>query len=93
MLMIKRIKKYEIPFNDGAQDLISASYYLRNFYDHSKISINESVDINMFFDNENYLFKLKFLGEEILHTKFGKVSSLKFRPYVQSGRVLENKKV
>ena len=49
--------------------------------------INESVDINMFFDNENYLFKLKFLGEEILDTKFGKISSLKFRPYVQSGRV------
>ena len=41
----------------------------------------------MFFDNENYLFKLKFLGEEILDTKFGKISSLKFRPYVQSGRV------
>ena len=83
----KNKKNFEIPFNDGAQDLISASYYLRNFYDPSKISVNESIDINMFFDNENYLFKLKFLGEEVLSTKFGKISSLKFRPYVQSGRV------
>jgi hypothetical protein len=43
----------------------------------------------MFFDNENYLFKLKFLGKEILETKFGDVECLKFRPYVQSGRVFK----
>ena len=43
----------------------------------------------MFFDNENYLFKLKFLGKEILETKFGNVECLKFRPYVQSGRVFK----
>ena len=41
----------------------------------------------MFFDKENYLFKLKFLGEEVLKTKFGNIKCLKFRPYVQSGRV------
>ena len=48
---------------------------------------NQSFGINMFFDNENYLFKLKFLGKEILNSKFGKVACLKFRPFVQAGRV------
>jgi hypothetical protein len=43
----------------------------------------------MFFDKENFDFKLKFLGREIIDTKFGKVASLKFRPYVQSGRVFK----
>ena len=41
----------------------------------------------MFFDNENYVFKMKFLGRETLNTKFGKLNCMKFRPYVQSGRV------
>jgi len=34
---------------------------------------------------------LKFLGRELVETKFGKVASLKFRPYVQSGRVFKEK--
>ena len=41
----------------------------------------------MFFDNENYVFKMKYLGKETLSTKFCKVPCVKFRPYVQSGRV------
>jgi len=34
-------------------------------------------------------FKLEYLGREVLRTKFGKVSCLKFRPYVQSDRVFK----
>ena len=47
----------------------------------------EDISLNMFFDDENYLFKLRFLGKETLDTKFGKVRCLKLRPFVQSGRV------
>ena len=43
----------------------------------------------MFFDQEVYKFKLKLLGREEIKTKFGKVKTLKFRPYVQSGRVFK----
>ena len=43
----------------------------------------------MFFDNENYDFKLEFLGREVLNTKFGKMAALKFRPYVMAGRVFK----
>lgn len=81
----KRNSSFNIQKN--AQDLISAFYYLRNFYDTSQLVIDEDMALNMFFDEENYLFKLKFLGREIVDTKFGKVSCLKLRPYVQSGRV------
>ena len=45
----------------------------------------------MFFDNENFKFQMKFLGREQLSTRFGTVSSLIFRPYVQSGRVFREK--
>jgi hypothetical protein len=43
----------------------------------------------MFFDNENYVFKLKFLGIETIRSKFGRIKCMKFRPLVQSGRVFE----
>jgi len=43
----------------------------------------------MFFDNENYVFKLKYLGVETIDTKFGSVTCMKFRPMVQSGRVFK----
>ena len=53
------------------------------------MKINDSFDINMFFDNENYVFKLKFLGVETIRSKFGRIKCMKFRPLVQSGRVFE----
>ena len=83
----KNTKINVFPIKKNVQDLISAFYYLRNFFDVSKIEENQSIGLNMFFDKENYLFKLKFLGEEVLKTKFGNIKCLKFRPYVQSGRV------
>jgi hypothetical protein len=83
----KKKTKTLYPFNDKAQDLISAFYYLRNFLPAKDLIPNQSFAINKFFDSENYLFKLKFMGKENLSTKFGIVPSLKFRPIVQSGRV------
>ena len=76
-------------FKMNTQDMVSSFYYLRNKVDATKLKVGEEVNINMFFDKENFGFKLKFLGREVLKTKFGKVPSLKFRPIVQSGRVFE----
>ncbi|WP_431133478.1 DUF3108 domain-containing protein [Psychroserpens mesophilus] len=71
------------------QDMVSAFYYLRNNYDTESIREGEIVTLNMFFDEENYNFKLKFLGRETIETEFGKVKTLKFRPYVMAGRVFK----
>jgi len=43
----------------------------------------------MFMDSQVYPFKLRFLGKEVLNTKFGKVNCLVFRPLVQSGRIFK----
>ena len=43
----------------------------------------------MFFDSENYIFKLKYLGKEIIESKFGDIECLKFIPIVQSGRIFK----
>lgn len=73
----------------GTQDMISSFYYLRNLVDTDNITPGDEFILPMFFDKENYDFKMKFLEREVVKTKFGKIKALKFRPYVQSGRVFE----
>jgi len=85
----KRNKKSTIATKPNIQDMVSTFYYLRNNLDTSNLKIGDEVKINMFFDEENYGFKLKYLGEEIIDTDFGDVESLKFRPYVMAGRVFK----
>lgn len=78
-------------FPKETQDMISAFYFLRNKLETENIKEGDVVEMNMFFDKENYKFRLKFLGKEILDTNFGRVRTLIFRPYVQSGRVFKEK--
>lgn len=88
-------KKYKetsvFSFPSETQDMISAFYYLRNNLDTETIKEGEVIAMNMFFDNENFQFKMKFIGREVLNTSFGNISTLIFRPYVQSGRVFKEK--
>jgi len=83
-------KKGTYATKPNVQDLISCFYFLRNQLDVSSIKKDEFVVVNLFFDASNYAFKFKFLGTETIKTKFGVVKSLKFRPYVQSGRVFRS---
>jgi len=86
----KNNKKFNFTFGNEIQDLVSAFYYLRNNYRAKDLVIGESIDLYMLYDDDGiFNFKLKYLGKEILKTKFGKVECLSFRPYVQSGRVFK----
>jgi len=78
-----------VDINQNIQDLVSAYYYLRDNYDTETIQVGGIVELNIFFDNEIFLFKLKYLGRETIHTKFGKIKCIKFRPYVMAGRVFK----
>jgi hypothetical protein len=49
----------------------------------------EFVAIDMFFDDITTKFRLKFIGREDIRTKFGVISTMIFRPLVQSGRVFK----
>lgn len=87
----KHNTKEVLAFPKGAQDMVSSFYYLRNRLDTKSIKEGQTIDMDMFFDNENYKFRLKFLGRETLKTNFGDVPCLIFRPYVQAGRVFKEK--
>jgi len=72
------------------QDMVSMYYYLRNNIDVAALKVGDEIKTNMFFDAENYGFKLKYLGEETIKVDVNdsdvKVKTLKFRPYVMAGR-------
>lgn len=80
-------KTFKVPEN--VQDILSSFYYLRNHPEIDKLKEGESISIDMFFDDETTKFKLKYIGKEDINTKFGKVSCMMFRPYVQAGRVFK----
>ena len=73
---------------DNVQDMISSFYHLRN-HDISGMKINEEIKLMMFFDYETYDFRMRYLGDEVIKSKYGKIKCHKFRPLVQSGRVFE----
>jgi len=79
-------KKYNVDSN--TQDLLSAFYYARTL-DLQNAKTGQEYVINTFFDREMYPLKIKFLGKEIVKTKLGRFSCLKFRPLVEEGRVFK----
>ena len=72
----------------NVQDIMSSFYYLRN-KDVRMLKKGDDLRLDMFLDLQVYPFKLRFLGKQVIKTKFGKVNTLVFRPYVQSGRVFK----
>ncbi len=86
----KNQEKMRFEIENSIQDLISAFYFLRNNYEVSDLVVGESLQLDMLYDDDGiFRFRLKYLGKEVLKTKYGKVECLKFRPYVQSGRVFK----
>lgn len=72
----------------NVQDMMSSFYYLRNT-ETKDLKIGDEIALDMFLDSKVYPFKLRFLGREVIRTKFGKVKSMIFRPLVESGRIFK----
>ncbi len=72
----------------NVQDMLSSFYYLRG-RDVKRMKKGDEIAIDMFMDSQVYPFKLRFLGREVLKTKFGKINTMIFRPMVQSGRIFK----
>ena len=86
----KSNKKFNFTIQDSIQDLVSAFYFLRKNFEAEDLVEGAAIDLQMLYDDDGiFKFRLKYLGKEIIKTKYGKVECLKFRPYVQSGRVFK----
>lgn len=87
-LMLDKNKVFNL--EDKTQDIFSAFYYAR-FTDVKSLSPGAVIQIPVFLDHEMFHFQIKYMGDEVLKTKFGKVKAMKFKPLVQEGRVFKEK--
>lgn len=81
--------------NDGVfnvpecvQDVVSAVFYARNV-DFSKLQPNDRIMFPMFLDNEVYNMYIRYLGREIVKTKYGKFRAIKFKPMLIKGTIFK----
>ena len=84
-----RKTKTEIDFAPNLQDLVSTFYFLRNHFDLEGIQVGETASLHMIYDKNPFAFRFRFLGYENVKTKFGLVPCVKFRPYVEEGRIFK----
>ena len=70
------------------QDVISSIYYARNI-DFSKMKPGEKIPFSLFLDNQLYEIYVRYLGKEIIKTKYGKFRAIKFKPLLIKGTIFE----
>lgn len=98
-------KKFEtVTFNQGAntatsqggtfktpecvQDVLSAIYYSRNI-DFNKYKPNDRIPFNMFIDDKTYGLYVRYLGKEVIKTKYGRFNAIKFKPLLIEGTIFK----
>lgn len=82
----KTTKVYEI--TPDVQDIVSGFYYLRTL-DYGKMKVGDIIKINAFFEDKLYDFKVKYLGTEIIDTKFGDISAIKLSPLMPDNQLFD----
>jgi len=85
--VITQDSSFFIPIN--TQDMLSSFFLARTFKKESIIN-SQSFYIPLFMDDKNYNLEIKYLGNEIINTKWGKIDCMVFQPKMQEGRVFED---
>ncbi|MBW7891837.1 MAG: DUF3108 domain-containing protein [Chitinophagaceae bacterium] len=70
------------------QDIISAVYYARNI-DFSKYKPNDKINLSVYLDDEMHEIYIRYIGKEIIKTRYGKFRAIKFKPFLIKGTVFE----
>jgi len=74
------------PISECMQDVLSSIYYARNL-DFSSHKVGEKIPFSMFLDNEVHNIYIRYLGKEVVKTKYGKFRAIKFKPMLIGGTI------
>ena len=74
---------------ENSQDMISAFYYARTLLNRQNVKEDSVLKINIFMDEENYSMQIKYLKNEFVRTKWGKINCMVFAPQLQLGRIFK----
>ena len=77
---------YKVP--NCVQDVLSAVYYARNI-NFNNYKVEDKIPFSMFLDNEVYNLYIRYLGKEVVKTRYGKFNAIKFSPLLVKGTIFE----
>ena len=75
---------YKVP--NCVQDVLSAIYYARNI-NFNNYKVDDKIPFTMFLDNEVYNLYIRYLGKEVIKTRYGKFNAIKFKPLLVKGTI------
>jgi hypothetical protein len=78
---------YKVP--DCIQDVLGAMYCARNL-NFEGLKPGDRIPFSMFLDNQVYPSYIRYLGKEIIKTKYGKFHAIKFKPLLIKGTLFES---
>lgn len=79
-------KEFELPRN--VQDLVSGYFYLRTI-DFNQLKPGDLVEVDAFFDDDFYDFKVRYRGKGEVDTKFGKIRCLLLNPVMPANKLFK----
>lgn len=71
--------KVNISVPDYVQDVVSGYYYLRTL-DFENLKVGEIVTVPGILEDKLYNLKVKFLGKDVIRSKFGKINAYRLVP-------------
>jgi hypothetical protein len=79
-------KSYAVPNN--IHDIISGYFFLRTI-NFDKISEGEVIEVPTFFDGEVYKLRIRYVGKDVIKTKFGKSRVLRLNPLIPDNKLFK----
>jgi len=79
---------YKIP--KKTQDMLSGYYFTRALLNLQNVKEDSILKLNIFMDEEIYPMQIKYVKNEVIKTKWGKINCLVFTPLLQEGRVFKD---
>ena len=81
-------KKGTYPVPSCIQDVLSSIYFARNI-DFSKHKVGEKIPLTMFLDDEVHDIYIRYMGKEVVKTRYGRYNAIKFKPMLIKGTIFE----
>jgi hypothetical protein len=69
-------------------DVLGAVYYVRNLSTEN-LRPGDKVDFQLFLENQLFKSYVRYMGKEIINTKYGKFHAIKIKPYLIKGSMFE----
>lgn len=70
------------------QDVLSTIYYARNI-DYNKYKPGDKIPFNMFLDDEVFSLYIRYVGKEVIKTKYGTFKAIKIAPLLVEGTMFK----